>query len=147
MTAVCQVRTGVLRSFGRSRVNSVGFYGLLRCMMKCELRHTYTRRASRLFGVRGAFSWSPLLRRLVHVSSTTSEKAIMNYLTRSLGLAAALAVTLAGMSPAAQAAKPSLSAKELQAMANQERENYRFFRSEKHTYAATVLIGTPYSRF
>src|SRR3546814_3583424 len=68
----------------------------------------------------------------------------MKDLARSLGLAAALALWFVGRSPAAQAAKPSPSAKELKAMANQARENYRFFKQpETMAQAAATEVRMP----
>lgn len=68
----------------------------------------------------------------------------MNYLTRPFGLVAALALAFVAMAPAAQAAKPSPDAKELKAMANQARENHRFFKQpETMAQAAATEIRMP----
>lgn len=68
----------------------------------------------------------------------------MKILTTPFGLVAALAVVFAGMAPAAQAAKPSPSAKELKAMANQARENHRFFKQpETMAQAAATEVRMP----
>jgi len=68
----------------------------------------------------------------------------MKYLTRPFGFVVALAIAFASMVSAVQAAKPSPTAKELKAMANQTRENHRFFKQpETMVQAAATEVRMP----